>query len=67
MYQFSLEYYSRIFRGVLAGKGEGDRVLWLKDALTRTLYANISRALFNPHKRIFAFVLATRITEVPKF
>jgi dynein heavy chain len=70
MYQFSLEYFARIFRSVListpATPTTDERVSGLLTALTKTTYLNISRALFNQHKKIFAFVMACRIASVPK-
>ena len=36
------------------------------NVLTSTVYLNISRALFNQHKKIFSFIIACRISQVPK-
>lgn len=70
MYQFSLEYFARIFRSVLISTSStsstDDRVSSLQTALTKTTYLNISRALFNQHKKIFSFIIACRIAAVPK-
>ncbi len=70
MYQFSLEYFAQIFIKVLkntpATEDTEIRVKNVVDSLTLTVYSNISRSLFNQHKRIFAFVLALRVQEVEK-
>jgi dynein heavy chain, axonemal len=70
MYQFSLEYFNRIFKGVLASieasETTEERVRQLMQGLTRTVYLNISRALFNQHKKIFSFIMACRISRIPK-
>ena len=42
------------------------RVENLLKALTQTIYVNISRALFNQHKKIFSFIMACRIKLIPK-
>ena len=34
--------------------------------LTHTIYTNISRALFNQHKKIFSFIIACRISKISK-
>ena len=70
MYQFSLEYFNRIFKIVLttteASSDAQIRVDRLLQSLTKTIYVNISRALFNQHKNIFSFMIACRITGIPK-
>ena len=70
MYQFSLEYFNRIFKVVLSSTESSDnidtRVDNLMDSLTRTVYSNISRALFNQHKKIFSFIMTCRIHQIPK-
>lgn len=70
MYQFSLEYFNRIFKIVLttteASSDAKIRVDRLLKSLTKTIYVNISRALFNQHKNIFSFMIACRITGIPK-
>ena len=70
MYQFSLEYFNRIFKGVLVNtqtyKETEERVSRLMHCLTQTIYLNISRALFNQHKKIFSFIIACRVNKIPK-
>ena len=70
MYQFSLEYFSRIFVNVLKitppSEDAHKRVKDLVSELTRTIYSNISRALFNQHKKIFSFMIAVRVQGIPK-
>jgi dynein heavy chain len=68
MYQFSLEYFAKIFIKVLKNSPFTEdselRVKNVVDELTLTVYSNISRSLFNQHKRIFAFVIAMRVQKV---
>ena len=70
MYQFSLEYFAQIFTKVLKNspftKDSELRVKNVVEELTLTVYSNISRSLFNQHKRIFSFVIALRVQEVDK-
>lgn len=65
MYQFSLEYFAQIFTKVLQSSQLTEnselRVKNIVNELTLTVYSNVSRSLFNQHKKIFAFVIAMRI------
>ena len=70
MYQFSLEYFARIFTNVLQAtppvEDALERVQLLITELTKTTFSNISRALFNQHKKIFSFMIAVRVQAIPK-
>lgn len=68
MYQFSLGYFTRVFCGVIEdihGKIEKfeTRLELLMVEETRAIYSNISRGLFERHKLIFSFLLATAIEK----
>ena len=70
MYQFSLEYFARLFSSVLQAtppvEDVLERVRVLIGELTKTTFSNISRALFNQHKKIFSFMIAVRIQAIPR-
>lgn len=70
MYQFSLEYFSRIFVNEMKACPKAatpeERVSNLISQITRTVYHNISQALFNQHKKIFSFMIAIRVQQINK-
>jgi dynein heavy chain len=65
MYQFSLNYFKRLFRLVIESseKSEdlGQRITILLNSITETIYLNVCRGLFNAHKRIFSFLMTIKI------
>ena len=62
MYQFSLNYFANLFRNIITNTyDEGDRIVVLKENLTKTIFLIICRGLFNKHKQIFSFILAIEI------
>ncbi|RLN71959.1 hypothetical protein BBJ28_00009780 [Nothophytophthora sp. Chile5] len=65
MYQFSLQYFTRLFNVSLqeapAAKELSDRLESLQHHLTLTVYRNICRGLFQKHQQLFAFVICLRI------
>lgn len=63
MYQFSLNYFNKLFNGVIEncifqGTRE-ERVQELISQITQTIFQNICRGLMNVHKQIFGFLTAT--------
>ena len=63
MYQFSLNYFTKLYKNVIQNtKHKGDRIIQLKTCLTWTIFQIICRGLFNKHKRIFSFLLASQIS-----
>ncbi|XP_068082965.1 dynein axonemal heavy chain 1 [Anabrus simplex] len=65
MYQYSLEWFTRIFVYSMANTEKTDlidvRVANINDAFTFNLYSNVCRSLFEKHKLHFAFLLCARI------
>lgn len=67
MYQFSLRYFTQVFCSVIEADHEKSsfevRLDFLMTQETKAIYANISRGLFERHKLIFSFLLATGIEK----
>lgn len=67
MYQFSLRYFTQVFCSVIEVENEkadfDKRIEFLMTEETRALYLNIGRGLFERHKLIFSFLLATAIEK----
>ena len=67
MYQYSLAYVKRLFNTAIE-KSKKSRVLEerldiLIDNITRMLYTNVSRGLFEAHKIIFSFLITSSINR----
>ena len=66
MYQFSLFYFARLFNTVIQNlekvNDPNQRINMLMTAITETIYTNVCRGLFNDHKRIFSFLVASQIS-----
>ena len=68
MYQFSLEYFKKIFTNSIAYKEEqsnstSERVDFLERKITEDIYKNIKRGLFEAHKYIFSFLIIVNILK----
>jgi len=67
MYQFSLNYFQRIYGMVIEGTEKvediGERVSTLIKQITVTVFLNVCRGLFNSHKTLFSFLVATAIAQ----
>merc|ERR1712190_436613 len=67
MYQFSLNYFLKIFQMVLVDSEQSDviekRIEILIRYATETLYLSVCRGLFNDHKRIYSFLLSAEIEK----
>ncbi|OQR87427.1 dynein heavy chain [Achlya hypogyna] len=66
MYQYSLEYFKRLFNQSLADTEASScnlalRLAALVDAQTFVVYKNVCRGLFEAHKLLFSFMMAVRI------
>ncbi|CAF0758924.1 unnamed protein product [Brachionus calyciflorus] len=65
MYQYSLEWFTRIFLNSIQYAGKADnlkeRINNINEHFTFNLYTNVCRSLFEKHKLLFAFLLTVRI------
>lgn len=65
MYQYSLGYVKRLFNASIERSDPRDtleeRLDLLIDNITRDLYTNVSRGLFEAHKNIYSFLICTSI------
>jgi len=65
MYQYSLQYFLRLFKGCLERSPKSSelpvRVATLLQVCTADIYSNICRGLFERNKRMFAFLIAVQI------
>ena len=68
MYQFSLEYFKKIFINSIMYKEENspntkERVKFLERKITEDIYKNIKRGIFESHKTIFSFLIDVNIRK----
>ena len=67
MYQYSLQYIKRLFKNAMENTEEikelDGRLLALIQNITRTIYLNVCRGLFEAHKQIFSFLIAINIQK----
>jgi dynein heavy chain len=65
MYQYSLSYFTRLFSLIIETSKKSDifeeRLSILLTSITKIIYSNICRGLFNAHKLIFSFLIAVQI------
>ena len=65
MYQYSLDYIKRLFNDAIKKSRKCDtfeeREEVLKENISKTIFSNVSRGLFEAHKTIFSFLIATSI------
>ena len=72
MYQFSLEYFKKIFITSIMFKQEGvkqtllERVKFLEKKITEDIFKNIKRGIFEHHKTIFSFLIDINILKFNK-
>lgn len=67
MYQYSLVYVKRLFNSAIE-KSKKSKVLEerldiLIDNISRMIYTNVSRGLFEAHKIIYSFLITTSINR----
>ncbi len=69
MYQFSLSYFGRLFGSCIEGSEQSEdvptRLGLLTSYTTDFVFKNVSRGLFEEHKGLFSFLLATSIARHP--
>ena len=67
MYQYSLGYIKRLFNSAIEKSPKAklleERLDILIDNITRIIYTNVSRGLFEAHKIIFSFLIITSINR----
>jgi len=65
MYQYSLEFFVSLIQGRLRGAEKNDdvdkRISILINDITKSIYLNICRGVFEDHKLLFSFMITTRI------
>jgi dynein heavy chain len=70
MYQYSLAYIKRLFNTAIEKSPKAkvleDRLNILIDNITRMIYTNVSRGLFEAHKIIYSFLIITSINRNSK-
>ena len=70
MYQYSLDYIKQIFNAAIVKTEKNDiqeeRMNLLIESITKLLYSNVSRGLFEVHKLIFSFLICTSIKRNDK-
>ena len=72
MYQFSLEYFKKIFISSIMYKQDGvkqslaERVKFLEKKITEDIFKNIKRGIFEHHKTIFSFLIDINILKYNK-
>ena len=71
MYQYSLQYITKLFNmAIHATKDSEDlieRIKGLIDNITRHIFTNVCRGLFEEHKLIFSFIISVNIKKQAKF
>ena len=67
MYQYSLAYIKRLFNAAIERSAKAktldERLDILIDGITRMIYTNVSRGLFEAHKIIYSFLIITSISR----
>ncbi|KAL4470156.1 hypothetical protein ABPG72_009081 [Tetrahymena utriculariae] len=65
MYQYSLAYFKKLFKIALETSQQSnvleERLLNLSENITKTVFMDICRGLFNTHKKLFSFLICTAI------
>lgn len=70
MYQYSLDYVKKLFSHTIKGSKKSDdlkeRIKILIANITKSIYNNICRGLFENHKMIYSFLICTSIERNKK-
>eukprot|EP00826_Nyctotherus_ovalis_P029861 TRINITY_DN2368_c0_g1_i4.p1 TRINITY_DN2368_c0_g1~~TRINITY_DN2368_c0_g1_i4.p1 ORF type:complete len:139 (-),score=24.30 TRINITY_DN2368_c0_g1_i4:43-414(-) len=69
MYQYSLDYIKQALNSAIAKNAkvedQGERMQILIDNISKALYSNVSRGLFEAHKKIFSFLICINPNSGP--
>ncbi|CAD7935566.1 unnamed protein product [Amoebophrya sp. A120] len=67
MYQYSLEYFAALAKGRLQKSEQSEdvnkRIMIIIEDVTKSVYLNICRGLFEDHKMIFSFMIACEVLK----
>lgn len=70
MYQYSLDYVKKLYNEAIKDSKPSDdideRLAILIESITRSIYKNICRGLFESHKMIYSFLICTSIQRNKK-
>jgi dynein heavy chain len=70
MYEFSLTYVKKLYEQGLSKAEETSilelRIKRLNESITKVMFVNISRALFEAHKKLFSFLMCCGIKRNSK-
>lgn len=70
MYQYSLQYIEKIFHISMDQAEKNDslevRLANLIDGITKDIYKNVTRGLFEKDKTLFSFMIAASISKSSK-
>lgn len=65
MYQFSLSYFKKLFSIAIEtstpSKDQTERIENICEAITKLMFTDICRGLFESHKKIYSFLMCTAI------
>ena len=70
MYQFSLSYFKKLFSsGIETADSNNDQAIRIEnilDSITKLMFTDICRGLFESHKKIYSFLMCTAIRRENK-
>ena len=70
MYQFSLSYFKKLFLNATENSApsseQEQRILNICDSVTKLMFTDVCRGLFESHKKIYSFLICTAIRRENK-
>lgn len=70
MYQFSLKYFKKLFGVAIENSTPSnileERINSIMDSITKLMFTDICRGLFESHKKIYSFLICTSIRRENK-
>ncbi len=70
MYQFSLKYFKKLFGIAIENSPQStvldERINYIMDSITKLMFTDICRGLFESHKKIYSFLICTSIRRENK-